>query len=360
MNATIKSKSLFIIMLLTAGFAVSVWQGSSFLNNIQIGGLPYQGIMMQRDQIDDLARIRVNLNIINAAIFQMAKDEDADMMDDLAPLFESVDTLLQKISLSLDQPATADSLSCLNCHEREEISELISISSAAHTTWAAYKELLLQKMKPLLAAEDIDAFVEMHEDNFSEIHHQMMGQTKDTIDLLRQGLLSMEESISEDGNRKKIIFSIVGLLFTLSIIGFIAYTLRSIVASIQDTSQAVIALAKGDLTLDKGMDKYLKKQDEIGDLSRAMEAMTTSLDNKSQLTRFIAEGDLTHEVNVLSDKDELGRSLQAMVKKLTDIITSIQNDSKNLTKSSEEMTDITNALAANSEEMNNQSAPVAA
>jgi methyl-accepting chemotaxis protein len=76
------------------------------------------------------------------------------------------------------------------------------------------------------------------------------------------------------------------------------------------------AVASGDLT------RKLESQsrDEVGALSASIDDMVDSLKTKSDLAGHIAQGDLSREVDLASERDVLGQALRQMVDNLNQVI----------------------------------------
>jgi methyl-accepting chemotaxis protein len=72
------------------------------------------------------------------------------------------------------------------------------------------------------------------------------------------------------------------------------------------------AVAKGDLS----QSVVARSDDEVKDLVDAMNRMTANLHATAQLAELIADGDLSRDATRLSEKDVLGRALEAMLVKL--------------------------------------------
>jgi methyl-accepting chemotaxis protein len=85
----------------------------------------------------------------------------------------------------------------------------------------------------------------------------------------------------------------------------------------------------------------------------AMQTMTSNLKATAQVAEQIADGDLTVNVNILSDKDTLGKSLAAMIAKLQVIVGDVKSAADNVASGSQ-------ALSSSSTEMSQGSTEQAA
>ncbi len=82
----------------------------------------------------------------------------------------------------------------------------------------------------------------------------------------------------------------------------------------------------------------IASRDEIGDLSATANHMSEVLDKKVLLAHQIGTGDLTHEVQLASEKDTLGLALQTMVTNLRGVVANVRSASENVATSSGQLT----------------------
>ncbi len=107
------------------------------------------------------------------------------------------------------------------------------------------------------------------------------------------------------------------LLAALVVLRFIA---TGIARPISKVVLLANAIAEGDLTHNVEVDR----KDETGQLLSAMNTMTSNLKATVGVAEQIAEGDLTARVQILSDKDILGKSLEQMSKRLYETVTNVR------------------------------------
>ncbi|MBF0528920.1 MAG: cache domain-containing protein, partial [Deltaproteobacteria bacterium] len=119
-------------------------------------------------------------------------------------------------------------------------------------------------------------------------------------------------------NLKQEIYLIIGCTLALVIlITIIAIPLtRTITKPLRLGVEFAAAVQAGDLSGRLRM----ASGDEIGALANAMDNMADSLDAKAKLAGAIADGDLTREVHLASNKDVLGQALEKMVFSLNDAL----------------------------------------
>jgi methyl-accepting chemotaxis protein len=85
--------------------------------------------------------------------------------------------------------------------------------------------------------------------------------------------------------------------------------------------------------------------DEIGQMGKALDNMATNLEAKAHLANGIAQGDLTQEVVLASDRDMLGKALEAMTINLNQVISQIQISGDQIATGSGEVADSSQTLS---------------
>jgi methyl-accepting chemotaxis protein len=96
----------------------------------------------------------------------------------------------------------------------------------------------------------------------------------------------------------------------------------------------------GDLIRDmnaKQRDMVINRKDEIGDLGRNIISMIKYLQEIGVVTESISRNDLSVNVNLRSEKDELGHSLTAMLENLRESIGEITDNANNLSAASAQL-----------------------
>lgn len=91
----------------------------------------------------------------------------------------------------------------------------------------------------------------------------------------------------------------------------------------------------------KGMDcrecELYGAHNEVQELGAILAALSDNLEQREQLALKIANGDLTHEVEMASDKDSLGKALKTMTESLRDVIGHVQDSSSQVSSGSEQI-----------------------
>ncbi len=213
------------------------------------------------------------------------------------------------------------------------IAELSQVTSGQLTV-AAASEAEKASLAHLHKAGDI-AFGDSRT-SFNELMEQM-----DTIFELADKLAderTAEASSSASQLKTVAIISVLIGVIAAMIFGFLIA--RSISVPMNKGVQLAEEIAKGDFSLRLNSDR----KDEIGQLSQSLDRMADSLKNQADIAEQISLGNLTVDVQLSSDKDQLGLALKKMSEVLNDIIRQVLVATDNVSSGSQ-------ALSAAAQEM---------
>ncbi|UWU67658.1 methyl-accepting chemotaxis protein [Bradyrhizobium sp. NC92] len=150
---------------------------------------------------------------------------------------------------------------------------------------------------------------------------------------VKKNMADQAEQARQDGSRAEII--LMSLVLASLVIAAVAATWIALNIS-RSLGQAVglaDAVAIGDLS--RKIES--SSNDEIGDLIKALNAMTVNLNATAAVANEIAQGNLMVEAKPLSDKDTLGLALERMVEKLRQIVSEALTAAQNVSAGSQEL-----------------------
>ncbi|PLY11800.1 MAG: methyl-accepting chemotaxis protein [Desulfuromonas sp.] len=171
---------------------------------------------------------------------------------------------------------------------------------------------------------------------FDEMRAYLDRATESTLTIVQEHEKAAEATFS---NAKTLIIacSVTGFLLGGLLAWFIS---AGISRAVSTTLTAINNVAAGDFT--KRVE--IASRDEFGELATAFNGMSGALNRQALLADQIANGNLDVDVQLSSDRDQLGRSLSNMVEKLREVIGEVHNSVKNVTSGAQ-------AMSASSEEM---------
>lgn len=149
------------------------------------------------------------------------------------------------------------------------------------------------------------------------------------------------------GLSKGVILSFVFALVFIAIGSVILLVrLKPILQALSDTVTAANEIAEGNLSVELKTDRV----DEIGTLISAMNLMIDSLSKKAVVFKRIADGDLTVNVELASEKDEEGKALQVMKSSLSEIIGNVNRAVTEVNTGADQISDLSQGLSTGASE----------
>ena len=103
---------------------------------------------------------------------------------------------------------------------------------------------------------------------------------------------------------------------------------------------------KGDVS--KRME--VTSDDEVGHLAQALNDMAEDIEKRAKLAKVIASGDLTHDVELSSDKDVLGHALRTMSENLNQLVGQVNESAVQIDSGSSQVSDASQSLSQGSVE----------
>jgi methyl-accepting chemotaxis protein len=133
----------------------------------------------------------------------------------------------------------------------------------------------------------------------------------------------------------KMRYWIIGGTLIIAVLVFLIafFVVRAITRSLKQAVAAANNLAEGNLVVN--VDSTAK--DETGQLLASMKNMVENMQASVASLEKIADGDLTVEVTMRSEKDTLSRSMKNMVEKLRDIVGEVKSAADNVASGSQEL-----------------------
>jgi methyl-accepting chemotaxis protein len=161
------------------------------------------------------------------------------------------------------------------------------------------------------------------------------------VETLAGDSMTSAKTQGQSAKVRAVVFMLVVTLIALGVGIFLGTVItRGIVRPLARGVSLAKAIAIGDLNAE--IDET--RQDEVGLLADAMRRMTANLRATVAMAEKIAQGDLSVQVQKLSDKDALGKALETMVQQLSTVVIDVKTAADHVAAGSQQ-------LSANSEEM---------
>jgi len=292
-NMTIRGK-----MILLVGLFILLWCSIAIFSVNQVntvGNLTdnmYQHPFLVTDIVDD---VHINLLKIDIALQDMALLKDTKYTD----VFEQNIDELERESFELLNTAKD-----LFLGDKQKFEDMIETFSA----WKPIRDeiILLARSGEIEKAAEI---IEEKEAKYVSDLEEESNNLREFADTTALEFNNSARTITKNSSTTIWWFTIISLLI---IAGFSFYIVAFISTQINNAAEAVNQLAKGNLDISI---KIISK-DEIGELMESLQKVIVSYKKFAVATEKISNGDLTVEVEPLSDKDQMGMALSNMIQAL--------------------------------------------
>ncbi len=147
---------------------------------------------------------------------------------------------------------------------------------------------------------------------------------------------------AEKMNRRNILFFwlLLGIGTPLLLaVGFSIYRLSVRIRQVSDHISSAVC------TGDYSRELIVAARDELGALATSFNQLSSGIERKSALASKIAEGDLTVQVEVLSQRDKLGFALRTMVDSLRKLISEANHGTRLVNNSASQVSSASHALS---------------
>ncbi|MDF0534202.1 methyl-accepting chemotaxis protein [Shewanella sp. A32] len=153
--------------------------------------------------------------------------------------------------------------------------------------------------------------------------------------------LALNDELSANSKSTTTWQFVVGIVVTLLALAALWVAAGNIARPIRRAVDLALTIKDGDFS--QKMEH--KSADEVGQLSSALNQMCTSLLQRAMLAKQISEGDLTVDVALASERDQLGLALREMVSHLSQLVSQIQRSADSIGSSSSQVSHLSEVLS---------------
>ncbi len=349
-NWSLQRKILIFVTCMVFMVATGIGIGKYIIYKVQIGSLWYQSIMLTSKQIDELARVRTNLNMANGLLYAMLWEYDDNSADAVKGLLTRGAELLASIDADFQAPDQAHPITCSSCHGLDKLSNQVEANQVSTAQWAKFGTIINQQLLPLLAEDEKDAAVELLQGEYREQFTAVMEATKVEIEVCRDNLDSMQTLSIRFTDHMSIFYSVGGagtILLVMAMAFLFARSLSHTVKNIaSELDQSAVSFC------DKSETSSLASQhlaDMTSALSASLEETAASLE---EIRSMVQQNDAnSHEARqAMHENEGIVAKANEEMEELQGSMQKIQSDSgkiANIIKEIESIAFQTNLLALN-------------
>ena len=203
---------------------------------------------------------------------------------------------------------------------------------ALQSAFSAYYALARRNSEQMISGTtglDLVDSLERMSSTYNQIRKDLAALTQES----RQG---MQEVFEEARANQRVAIWMIGLVTLASVLGLGAisvFTLRSLIGPLREAVAAARRLAEGDFAVEI----VTRSEDEIGELTGAMQRVVVYLREMAQVADAIASGDLRGAVEPRSQADLFGNALQRMTVRLRQVIGDVKESAAQLASTADEI-----------------------
>ena len=197
---SLRSKLLGIVLLMIVSLVSSIGGAYYIINQVKIGGRIYHGIELKTERVDTLARMRVNVTLMNSILkSQIYQEYDSDALISLNSIMQRVDAAVAEMKATLSTPPEKEGqLFCGSCHTAEHNSEIKDYGDRAAAAWKEMRTDLTGTILPALNKKDNETAQDLFEGEYFDRYYNIMNNTKREVDILRDALEAVRNAMSNE------------------------------------------------------------------------------------------------------------------------------------------------------------------
>lgn len=201
----------------------------------------------------------------------------------------------------------------------EHATELKETTAALKRDMARYDQVM-EKLRPLVEGNrDVEADGVL--DQNKGLALSIQAEVDKIVGLEARMTAELSKELSAQAVRANTILIVVVIVSVLIAVVFGFMLSRSITTPLKSVTEAAARIATGDVT----QDIDYASGDEIGMMADAFRNMSQMIRNRTEIVQKIAAGELAMEVNVVSDRDMLGKSITEIKSALRSLMDDMAN-----------------------------------
>ena len=330
---SLRAKLFLLVAFVVLSMASSIVIAQFIIHRVQIGGKTYSGIELKMDYIDKLARVRVNLNLLNSVLRAQIIDYDPDSLDGITGIMDRFDEAINEMQATLEDKSQGKVIFCGTCHVPEQIEDVVSSYRDLASSWPQMRKLISDSILPALEREELGEASDVMEGELSDHYYVLMRGTKDAVDVLRGATDLMKEETRAEVRFFSMFFTVGGVVSIILVLAFsyffvqrIVRVINNIVAELEQSADRIAEEARSTSASSQSVAEMaaelVASLEETSASQEEIMAMIQQNDSNSAEANSSMKENETINVRVNSDVVAMQLSMQN-IKKDSDQISSI-------------------------------------
>jgi methyl-accepting chemotaxis protein len=327
-NLNIRAKLLLSTGLLVVAFVVFGAYSYGTLQEVEINGPLYARIAQGNDVIADVHPPSLFALESYMLVFEMLDEIDPSRLSDMVERSHALRSDYNDRHAHWAETLPDGALK----------QQLVDRSFASAT---AFFDVRDREVLPALSKGDVEAARQAVHDHLKPRYKEHRVTIDEVLRLAAAQNAENERNASELVARRTTAVFTLGVIALLVAIVISALSIRSITRPLESAVRAADRIAAGDVEVEL----VAPSRDEAGALLASMATMAESLGQMTATAERIADGDLAVKVTPRSDKDVLGRALQRMTGRLSQVIGEVRSGAQALASATSQLAATTQAVS---------------
>lgn len=323
---SLKRKFVCIFGTFVMGAMIGIAVGQFVFARVQIGGKYFKGIELKRDISEDIARIRMNVNLLWGTAYSQAHRYDDEISKSIDNIISGTDKLFTAIKTSVDAHS-ADGISCTTCHAKDSVEPFFSYIDKGLESWSAYKNTLKEKIMSLAKSGNAGAAVNLIEDSLAESYAGIMEDTKISVDMIRGVIPKQIEKLKKESDVIRIGYMGAGAAITIFLLIIATFISSYIVKPVAAVAALSASMAEGAFP---EINISTSGRDEIGQMVANFKKMSGNIKD-SAVSFKNSTGEMSHAAERLSvTADEISTATKKQLNQIEQATSSATHASETI------------------------------
>jgi len=332
---SLRKKLFLLVAFASFSLMVSVALGLFIIKKVQIGGHAYSGIEIKTEYIDDLARARLNFNLLNSILKGQVLEYDEGSLSGLRTTMQKQDETMAAMQAKLKGSGDAKQMHCGSCHAMPEGSAVVVSYQQAEVSWSKMKDIINSQILPSLQKGDKAGASASLEGDFFDMYYDLMGSTKEAVDELRGITGQIKEDTIKQVNWFTLFFAAGGAVSIIVVVAlsvfFVQMIVRTINTIVGELDHAADRIAEESRVTSGSTQQLAEMASEMAasleETSASLEEITAMI-QQNDTNSSEANGSMRHNAEVSNkanlDIGEMQKSMQNIKQDSDEISTIIK------------------------------------
>ncbi len=351
-NISLKKKFILLFGFVVVATVFTIVAGTISLEKTKVGGRFYKGIELKRDAIDELARIRMNVNLVRGLFYAQLYSYDEAVSDNMRLIIKNTNNLFNSLNKKMKKTGD-DSIYCGSCHSLDRAEQIFSSVKESEVVWRRFTDKLINTALSDIEKGKTDELAALIYGDLDNDFYSIMDLTSQPLKTLREIYPHLVNRLKKESNILKLGFLVGGITFIMFLAAMLFLFLKLIVQPVKNVAYTSERISHGEF---ESVVVKSDSKDEIGEMVSAFNKMTTEISRivkkiKQQIIRISnSSTDLSTTADALSKSTDVqANQVEQVVTAATELSQTIMDIAQNASEAAEASNEANDVAAAGME-----------